>query len=266
MLGRRIILGSFTWLVLGSSSRLEAQTVEISLPPASAADEPAATITDIKGWRSAGWFLAGVASGFFAHEAGHVVANLVQGNVPHFQGILGFGFIPFFTIAPRITCVEDRCVKYDGSPFTTGVAGKVTITSAGFNVQHITDEILLSHTPRLRYRVAPFRKGLLAFNILLSVGYAISAMTRIETPRGRRQRHRALDRRAAGGVRDGAARDRRAGHVPLLRAGQPLGAVGEPRGQDGVHRRPVLSVGENRPGAAHAKKLPLCWRLRRLGG
>jgi hypothetical protein len=32
--------------------------------------------------------------------------------------------------------------------------------------------------------VAPYRKGLLAFNTFLSVGYAISAMTRIENREG----------------------------------------------------------------------------------
>ncbi len=154
------------------------------LPSPEASEAARATITDVHDWRSGGIFVAGVATGFLAHEAGHVFANLVQGNVPRIQGVLGFGFIPFFTVAPRVTCRDDHCVKHDGSPLSTGVGGKVAITSAGFNVQQVTDELLLSLEPRLRYRVAPFRKGLLAFNTLLSVGYAISAMTRIENREG----------------------------------------------------------------------------------
>jgi hypothetical protein len=146
--------------------------------------DPNATWSDVRDLRSFGWFAAGAVSGFLLHEAGHLFGNLVQGNVPQFQGILGFGFIPFFTIAPRIYCEDDKCYKHDGSEFWSGPRGKFAITSAGYNVQHLTDEIMLSRTPELRYRVAPFRKGLLAFNILLSVGYATAAITGIENPQG----------------------------------------------------------------------------------
>lgn len=190
MFARRAILLTLALLVSLPSFHAHAQSLaEIAsldpVPPYLVqGDEAQATITDIRSWRSAGWFLAGVASGFFAHELGHIMTNLVQGNVPKLQPIWGFGFIPFFTVAPRIGCYEGHCVKYDGTPFRTGVNGKVAITSAGFNVQHVTDEVLLTVQPRLRYRVAPYRKGLLAFNILLSVGYAISAITRIENPEG----------------------------------------------------------------------------------
>jgi hypothetical protein len=183
VLVRSIIALAFLLPSLSDVAVIQAQEVQI-LPSAEAREAARSTVTDVRDWRSGGIFLAGVVTGFFAHEAGHVFANLVQGNVPRIQGVLGFGFIPFFTVAPRVTCVEGHCVKHDGSPFSTGVGGKVAITSAGFNVQHVTDEILLSLEPRLRYRVAPFRKGLLAFNTLLSVGYALSAMTRIENREG----------------------------------------------------------------------------------
>jgi hypothetical protein len=146
--------------------------------------DPEATWSDVHGARSFGLFAAGALTGFFAHEGGHLLANLVMGNVPQIQPIWGFGFIPFFTIAPRIGCYGDTCYKHDGSEFWAGPRGKFAITSAGFNVQHITDEILLTRTPYLRYRVAPFQKGLLAFNVLLSIGYATAAITRIENPQG----------------------------------------------------------------------------------
>jgi len=146
--------------------------------------DPDATWSDVHDARSFGWFAAGAFSGFLLHEAGHLFANLIQGNVPKFQGIWGFGFIPFFTIAPRIYCEDGRCYKDDGSEFWSGPRGKFAITSAGYNVQHLTDEIMLSRTPNLRYQVAPFRKGLLTFNVLLSVGYALAALTTIENPQG----------------------------------------------------------------------------------
>lgn len=146
--------------------------------------DPAATWSDVHDGRSFGKFAAGAITGFFAHEMGHIVANLVQGNVPQIQFIKGFGFIPFFTIAPRIYCEDDRCYKHDGSEFWSGPRGKFAITSAGYNVQHLTDEIMLSKSPYLRYKVAPFQKGLLTFNVLLSIGYATAAITGIENPQG----------------------------------------------------------------------------------
>jgi hypothetical protein len=177
-------------VLLGAGGQASVQAQEVSVlrqfepgGPEVAID-PEATIIDVRGLRSFGWFAAGALTGFLAHEGGHLFANLVQGNVPAFQGIWGFGFIPFFTIAPRIYCEDDRCEKHDGSEFRPGVPGKFVITSAGYNVQHLTNEILLSRDPYLRYRVAPFKKGLLAFNILLSVGYATAAITRIENPQG----------------------------------------------------------------------------------
>lgn len=175
-------LGLWLWLCLSSLAHAQSVSVSFTPPPPK---PPEASLTDIRDFRSAGLFIAGAVTGFFAHEGGHVFANLLQGNVPHFQSVKGFGFIPFFTVAPRIYCdPHDHCYKANGSRFRTGVPGKVGITSAGFNVQHITDEILLSHNPRLRYKVAPYQKGLLAFNTLLSVGYAFSAMTRIENKEG----------------------------------------------------------------------------------
>lgn len=182
-----LVLKCLLWsfLAFGSMrSTALAEAAEVNGQSPEARDDPAATWTDVRDFRSGGLFLAGVATAFFAHEAGHVGANLVQGNVPRVRGILGWGFIPFFTLDPQIKCRDGQCKKRDGSAFSTGLPGKVAITSAGFNVQHLTNEVLLSQEPRLRYRVAPFRKGMLAFNLLLSVGYAFSALTRIENGEG----------------------------------------------------------------------------------
>lgn len=152
--------------------------------PELSAKEPNPTITDIRDFRSAGWFLAGGLTAFFAHEGGHVVTNLMYGNVPQLQGLWAFGFVPFFAIAPRISCQADVCYTHDGDVFSGGPRGKFVITSAGFNVQHLTDEILLTREPELRYRHGPYRKGILTFNTLLSIGYALASWTGTEDPHG----------------------------------------------------------------------------------
>lgn len=127
---------------------------------------------------------AGALSGFLLHESGHVFANLLLGNVPDFHGMLVWGFLPFFAIRPRITCDGEHCTKHNGHEFRPGPNGAFFIVTAGFHVQHITDEVLLTRTPDLRQRDAPFRKGLLAFNVFLSLLYASGDFTGLEDPYG----------------------------------------------------------------------------------
>lgn len=135
--------------------------------------------------RTFGLGLAGFVTGFVAHESGHFTANLAMGNVPQFKGLLVWGFLPFFSIAPRIDCESgERCTKHDGSEFGPGERGKYFIVSAGYHVQHVTDEIILTRAPELRYEDAPFRKALLTFNVCLSVMYAVGAWTGLEDPHG----------------------------------------------------------------------------------
>ncbi len=54
-------------------------------------------------------------------------------------------------------------------------AREFAISSAGFWVQHATDELILTRRPALRHDHAPFIKGIVAFNVLTSVGYSIAA-------------------------------------------------------------------------------------------
>jgi hypothetical protein len=129
-------------------------------------------------------FAAGALSGFLLHEAGHVAANLMLGNTPRFQGMLVWGFVPFFVLSPDIRCMGDDCQTRNGKHFTPGTRGDVYIVSAGFSVQHLTDEFILGATPELANEYAPFRKGLLGFNILLSVMYAAGAYAGIEDQHG----------------------------------------------------------------------------------
>ncbi|MGB8331476.1 MAG: hypothetical protein WCE62_15225 [Polyangiales bacterium] len=135
-------------------------------------------------WRAIGIGTAGVAAGFVAHELGHVFMNLAYGNVPTFEGLRYAGFIPFFRISPGIYCNQSGCFHADGSPFKGGRSGVYLITSAGFNVQHLVSELILSLDPELRYHRSPFQKGMLFFNLSLSGGYVLSTWFQVKPPVG----------------------------------------------------------------------------------
>jgi hypothetical protein len=107
-------------------------------------------------------FLGGAAVALGAHEMGHVVTDVAFGTSPGLAKV-SFAGIPFFAITH--------------DPVTP--AREFTISSAGFWVQHATDEVLLGRIPNLRDRHAPFLKGMLAFNVLTSVGYALAAFGRV---------------------------------------------------------------------------------------
>jgi hypothetical protein len=107
-------------------------------------------------------FLAGGLAGLAAHEGGHLVFDAVFDAKPRLEGIR-FGPFPFFAITHR----------GDVSP-----RRELTISSAGFWVQHATSEWLLTKQPPLRRKRAPFQKGVLAFNVLNSVGYGLVAFAR----------------------------------------------------------------------------------------
>ncbi len=107
-------------------------------------------------------FLAGGAIAFAAHESAHVAFDLAFGAGPGLEGV-DFHGIPFFAITHH-SDVSDR--------------QRYVIASAGFNIQHLGNEWLLSRTPDLRRRPFPLEKGILAFNLLTSLGYAGAAFAR----------------------------------------------------------------------------------------
>jgi len=106
-------------------------------------------------------FLGGAALGLGLHESGHVVLDEAFGAHPGVRKISA-GFIPFFAIT------------HDPVSPTKEFA----ISSAGFWVQHIGSEVLLSRRPDIRHEHAPVAKGYLAFNVLTSVMYAGAAFMR----------------------------------------------------------------------------------------
>lgn len=110
-------------------------------------------------------FFAGAALGLGAHEAGHLVFDVGFDAHPGVRKVSA-GFIPFFAIThQQVTPLKE-----------------FTISSAGFWVQHVVDEFLLSRRPTLRAEHAPFTKGMLAFNVLTSIGYSGAAFSRHGPP------------------------------------------------------------------------------------
>jgi hypothetical protein len=107
-------------------------------------------------------FLAGGALGLAMHESGHLIFDAIFDAKPRVIGV-HFGPFPFFAITHRSDVSARR---------------EFTISSAGFWVQEATDEWLLTKRPTLRDERAWGVKGLLAFNVLNSVGYAFVAFAK----------------------------------------------------------------------------------------
>jgi hypothetical protein len=107
-------------------------------------------------------FLAGAALGLGMHEGGHLVFDAMFDASPRVAGI-HFGAIPFFAITHRSDLSPRR---------------EFTISSAGFWIQQASSEWLLVRRPGLRREHAPLAKGVLAFNVLNSIGYAAVAFAK----------------------------------------------------------------------------------------
>jgi hypothetical protein len=111
-------------------------------------------------------FLTGAGAGLVLHEAGHLTFDLIFDADPRLEGV-HFGPFPFFAVTHRSGLSPRR---------------EFTISSAGFWVQEATNEWLLN--PRLcgaglrACDGAWFKKGMLAFNVLNSLGYAVVAFAR----------------------------------------------------------------------------------------
>jgi hypothetical protein len=107
-------------------------------------------------------FLAGGAVGLVMHESGHLLFDAIFDAKPYVTGV-HLGPIPFFAISHRSDLSPRR---------------EFTISSAGFWVQELTDEWLLTRRPLLRDEHAWGMKGLLAFNVLNSIGYSVVAFAK----------------------------------------------------------------------------------------
>ena len=107
-------------------------------------------------------FLAGAGLGLVMHESGHLVFDAIFGADPRIKGVR-FGPFPFFAITHRSDLSPRR---------------EFAISSAGFWVQDLSSEWILTRRPSIRDAHAPIAKGVLAFNVLNSAGYAMVAFAR----------------------------------------------------------------------------------------
>ena len=107
-------------------------------------------------------FLGGAATGLGAHEAGHLLFGVIFDADPSIKAV-DFAGIPFFALTHRPDLSPRR---------------EFTVSAAGFWMQHATSEFVLTRHPRLRDERSPFRKGVLAFNVLTSVGYSAAAVAK----------------------------------------------------------------------------------------
>jgi hypothetical protein len=107
-------------------------------------------------------FLAGAATGLATHESGHLLFDGIFDAHPRVKRV-SFHGIPFFAITHDANLSRRK---------------EFLIDSAGFWVQHAADEIILSREPAVRRKGSAFVKGLFAFNVVASVGYATAAFAR----------------------------------------------------------------------------------------
>jgi hypothetical protein len=110
-----------------------------------------------------GEFLGGAAVALGAHEAGHLLFDAIFDADPGLKRV-EFGWIPFFAITHK-----------PGLP----PRQEFVISSAGFWVQHATNEWILTARPRLKDEQAPFLKGMVAFNVGASVAYSVAAFAQV---------------------------------------------------------------------------------------
>ncbi len=104
-------------------------------------------------------FFAGAGIAFLAHEGAHLLFDTIFDAKPFVTGV-HFGPVPFFAVSHERATPRQEFV----------------ISSAGFWMQEGTDEWLLTTRPDIRRAHAPLAKGVLAFNILTSIGYGTVAM------------------------------------------------------------------------------------------
>ena len=109
--------------------------------------------------------LAGAAAGLVVHESGHVITGTIFGAHPGTKPIRYAG-IPFFAVTHEPVTRQKEFV----------------ISSAGFWMQHAGSEWLLTSRPHLRDEEAPLLKGVLAFNIGVSLMYAGAAVGSLGPP------------------------------------------------------------------------------------
>jgi hypothetical protein len=122
------------------------------------------------------WFVAGGATGFVLHEGAHAVAAGAFGVHPRLETRgepVPFLIVRYDLIRVRDASGEVIYLDEEGNPIPHGAQKHFVIASAGINMQNITSEWILTAHPNLREERRPFLKGMLTFNVVTSIGYAL---------------------------------------------------------------------------------------------
>lgn len=122
-------------------------------------------------------FTAGALTAFVIHETAHAVVAVSFGLRPSFEirhkpvpfVVVTYDWVPVKSPSGDVAYYIDR----DGNPVSNWGQKQFVIASAGINSQNIASEWILTAHPRIHDESRPFLKGMLAFNILTSVGYAL---------------------------------------------------------------------------------------------
>jgi hypothetical protein len=146
-----VVVLSIAFLPIAASAQTSSTTQTLQAP----AHEKHRALDTVK-------FLAGAGLGLAIHESGHLVFDALFAANPRVEGIR-FGPFPFFAITHRADLSPRR---------------EFAISSAGFWMQDLSSEWILARQPPVRGEHAPVAKGVLAFNVLNSTGYALVAFAR----------------------------------------------------------------------------------------
>lgn len=139
----------------------------VLLPATALAQQPAMSTPTSDDDKGGAWaFLGGAAVGFGAHELGHLLFDVAFDADPGVKKV-SFKGIPFFAITHGTELSPRR---------------EYTVAASGFWIQHAMAEWILSRDPDIRRDRAPFRKGILAFDLVSATIYSGAALFTMGPP------------------------------------------------------------------------------------
>ena len=141
--------------MLGLAGLLLSLGAPCFVPPEQSGSGPEAAPARHAGLKLVGGF----AAGFVTHELAHLALDAAFDAHPYFKSVSAGG-IPFFAISHDLGLPDWQ---------------EYMISSAGLWTQQWSSEWILSRNPDVRHQPAPFRKGVLVFDVGVAAFYAGAA-------------------------------------------------------------------------------------------